>query len=171
MTHKVLSIENGSIYTSSSESLPISSWHSDERLILFLLRHAEKDFGPDPDLTREGLQRANRLRDILQKVPFSSIFASPTQRTQQTASPLAEKQNLKVQVYNPLLQIPLVRKLRESDADRNVLMVGHMNTVPMLMNYLVGEDRYTHIPYNEYDHLFVVSLEPNKPAVVLELKY
>lgn len=38
-----------------------------------------------------------------------------------------------------------------------VLVVGHSNTVPMLLNAFVGEERYEWLGEQEYDALFAVS--------------
>lgn len=65
---------------------------------LLLIRHAlpvrrELEDGiADPQLSPEGLAQADRLADYLSSEKIHAVYASPLQRAQQTAAPLALNQ-------------------------------------------------------------------------------
>ena len=57
---------------------------------IFLVRHAEKKTGDDPDLTKAGHARAESLAKMLKDADITAIYTSEVKRTQQTAAPLAK---------------------------------------------------------------------------------
>jgi phosphohistidine phosphatase SixA len=107
---------------------------------IYLTRHAEKtnlnDGNKNPELTAYGHQRAANIAMILQGVNLQRIYSTDYLRTLQTAEPTALSLNLPITSYNP-------RKLKEFaesllNAKQTVLVVGHSNTTPQLVNYLGG---------------------------------
>jgi broad specificity phosphatase PhoE len=168
---KIKAIREGKLVFSDGNEMPIPHWNEEGRLVLFLLRHAEKGEGFDPDLTGEGRKRARKLQQLLKEVRIDGFFATNAQRTYQTAEPAAEQQGLEITEYNPLLQIPLVRKQRARQDAQNLLIVGHLNTVPMLLNYLIDSSNFSDIPFFEYDNFYIVVWRKNEEKSLLHLKY
>jgi broad specificity phosphatase PhoE len=133
---------------------------------IFLVRHAEKAGGDDPDLSEAGRARAESLTNVLKDAGISAIYTSETKRTQQTAAPLAKFLHLEPTIIPAKDRAELVSKLQSSSG--NVLVVGHGNTIPDLIKAL-GIATPVSIADDDYDNLFVVILE-EKPRL-LRLHY
>lgn len=130
-----------------------------EPSFIYLVRHAEKAAdGKDPALTEQGKARAQNIATILQKTAVTSIYSSPTNRTRQTAQPLASRSGLEVQVYDPSAPKALVEKVKAQNGV--VLVVGHSNTLPELVR-LFGGTPGAGIADNEYDRLYQLIPGPN----------
>lgn len=125
-----------------------------EPTAIYVVRHAEKATGgKDPDLTAGGHARAQNIATMLQKAGITHIFSTPFARTQQTASPLAQRSNVPVESYDPRAPQALVDKVKSLDGA--VLVVGHSNTVPELVR-LFGGPPGADIPDSEYDRLYLL---------------
>lgn len=139
-----------------------------------LIRHAEKDLTQstsDPELSAEGRNRVTRLVDVLKKTDIHAIYSTPFKRTQQTVEPLASAKGLKVMPYqaNKMDEIDNMLKLH---AGGTVLLSGHSNTVPMIINYLMGEEKYKILDDGDYGNIIIVSVtERGKNAKVIWLRY
>lgn len=131
---------------------------------IFLVRHAEKTDGTEnPNLSPEGLARAEQLGEMLRSAGISAVFSTDLCRTAQTADPLARALGLPLSVgtldkdatsldpCDPALTAPVAAfDTSEDHADRvaarirmlhkgqRVLVVGHSNTVPALLRALGG---------------------------------
>jgi phosphohistidine phosphatase SixA len=121
---------------------------------IYLVRHAEKaSAGKDPDLTPEGQIRAQRIGAILHKAGVRHVFTTPYSRTRQTAQPLAQRNGLAVETYDPAAPQALVDKVKSLSGA--VLVVGHSNTLPDLVR-LFGGSPGADIADNEYDRLYLL---------------
>ena len=129
---------------------------------IFLVRHAEKSGGDDPDLTEAGRARAESLATALKDAGITSIYTSEVKRTQQTAAPLAKALHVEPTVVAAKDRAGLVAKLKSSSG--NALVVGHGNTIPEIIKAL-GIATPVNIADNDYDNLFVVVLE-EKPRLI-----
>jgi broad specificity phosphatase PhoE len=134
---------------------------------VILVRHAERAGGTDPSITEAGRCRAKVLAGMLSDAKVRSIYTSELARTQQTAEPLAQKLSIKPEVV-PVKDIDaLVAKLRARTEEGTVLVVGHSNTIPAIVERLSGETEPA-IGEGEYDRMFVVTLiGPNQASVVM----
>jgi broad specificity phosphatase PhoE len=134
---------------------------------VILVRHAERAGGTDPSITEAGRCRAKVLAGMLSDAKVRSIYISELARTQQTAEPLAQKLSIKPEVV-PVKDIDgLVAKLRARTEEGTVLVVGHSNTIPAIVERLSGETEPA-IGEGEYDRMFVVTLiGPNQASVVM----
>lgn len=168
---KVSLIKDGLVMLDNGNSFPIPFWDEEDRLALFMVRHADKGEGSDPDLLPNGRMRALKLSNALKGIELAGCYVTNTARTLQTAMPLAEQKQIPVKRYSPLLQIPMVREMKERAVNENVLIVGHLNTIPELINYVVGKKELSNIPYYMYDHLFIVVWRKCGNAHLLQLKY
>jgi len=129
---------------------------------IFLVRHAEKAGGEDPDLTETGRARAESLATALKDAGITAIYTSEVKRTQQTAAPLAKALHLEPTMIAAKDRAALVAKLQSSSG--NALVVGHSNTIPEIIKAL-GIAAPITIADNDYDNLFVVVLE-EKPRLI-----
>jgi broad specificity phosphatase PhoE len=138
---------------------------------IILVRHAEKDtvlLGSDPPLSAAGILRSHELARVLGGARISAIYVTPWQRTRQTAQPLATRLGDSLTVEDSVAET--VRALRERHAGQRVLVVGHSNTLPQIIEQLAGE-KIAPFTEGDYDRLYVVTLIPGRPARVLALRY
>ena len=92
---------------------------------IYLVRHGEKaSVGQDPELTPQGQARAQAIAAILARAGITGVFSTPTQRTRQTAQPLAQRIGLEVQLYDPHAPKALVDKVNASFAGACNLTAG-----------------------------------------------
>lgn len=132
---------------------------------IYVVRHAEKAAtGKDPELTAEGQVRAQNIAAILHKANITHVFSTPFVRTQQTAQPLAKRNNVTVETYDPRAPKALVDKVKALDGA--VLVVGHSNTVPELVR-LFGGAPGSDIPESEYDRLYQLLPGPRGVTTIL----
>src|SRR5688572_4009292 len=139
-----------------------------------LIRHAEKDLTQstnDPDLSAEGKNRAVKLNELLKKTSIQAIYSTPFKRTQQTVATVAQEKGITVGTYqaNKMDEIDAMIK---QHAGGTVLLSGHSNTVPVILNYLIGEEKYKVLDDGDYGNVIVVSVtERGKNAKVVWLRY
>ena len=123
-----------------------------EPSMIYLVRHGEKALeGKDPELAPQGRQRAQNIAAMLGKVGIAHIFSTPTNRTRQTAQPLAQQNGLTVELYDPKTPQALVAKVKTLTGP--ALVVGHSNTLPELVR-LFGGQPGADVADNEYDRLY-----------------
>ena len=125
--------------------------------MVILTRHAERADGAatmggsDPKLSAAGAARAEKLVAMLSDANIAAIFTTEYSRTKDTAGPLALKIKVSPEVVAAGQLNALIEKIK-SHPDDTVFVVGHSNTVPMIIKALGGPD-FT-IGDNEYDNLF-----------------
>lgn len=136
-----------------------------------MVRHAEKaDDSKDPPLTAEGHQRAKDLQRLLSRTGVDAIYSSEYVRTRATVAPLSEATGIRTEVVSAREPEVLLEKLRAHAPDDVVVVAGHSNTVPALIEQL-GAEVPPAIDHHEYDRVFLVTLRPNGPPVVVELAF
>lgn len=123
---------------------------------VYLVRHAEKQpQGQDPGLTACGVEGATALADSLAAVKLAAVYATPYERTGQTAAAVAKQQQLDITPYDPRLPEVLVQQLKS--LSQPALVVGHSNTVPQLVELLSGI-AMAPLTEQDYDLLYQVKL-------------
>ena len=129
---------------------------------IFLVRHAEKmNSSRDPELSLPGKARAVRLMELLSEAGIDHIYSTDYKRTRATARPLADKLDLFIESYRPFEQ-ELTETLKGEMDGKQILVVGHSNTIPDLVNQLIDEKVYQQLPDDAYAQLFVVTLMEGK---------
>jgi len=151
----------------NSIDLPFSDNAATTNLIL--VRHAEKaGEGEDPELTREGQLRAERLADILQDFPLDGAYATSYARTTKTAQPTAYQQQIDMQFYDAKTSADFIIQLAARNMGKNFLVVGHSNTVPQMLNRLLGESKFANINEADYNNIYVVSISKDGGIKVIQ---
>jgi 2,3-bisphosphoglycerate-dependent phosphoglycerate mutase len=138
-----------------------------------LVRHAEKssDGTDDPDLTPEGKERAQRLTSLLQNTPADAVYSTRFKRTKNTIMPLAQKKNLEVRIYETV-RPEVIDEWISKHAGGTVVVAGHSNTLPQILNLLIGKQEYQTLPETAYNNIFIVSVaERGKLAKVTLLNF
>lgn len=160
------------LITVVTDTLVMTELLNDTATTFILVRHAEKmDVGTDPSLTPEGQSRAMELSRILENISLSAVYSSDFNRTRETAQPVADSQSLTLQLYNPSNLNSFTDDALADYPAEKILVVGHSNTTPDLLNILVGEERYTNIPETEHDNLYLVTIFEKGRAEVHHMKY
>ena len=133
--------------------------------VVYVIRHAEKadDGSADPALTTAGEARARALAERLASVDLAAVYATQFRRTRSTATPAAQAAGLAVTVQPARGgQVAedaraLADRIRAEHQGRSVLVVGHSNTVPAILEALTGVSPGV-MGDHDYDDLFIVEL-------------
>ena len=134
---------------------------------IYLIRHAEKDRSDkenkNPELTEEGKKRAERWAEVLGLSKVDAVYSTNYQRTLQTATPIATRNGLEIQTYEPNnLDIDSLTTRHEGE---RILIVGHSNTTPMLVNRALGEERFEWIEDTVNGNLFILTITPSTRGI------
>lgn len=133
-----------------------------QKTVYYLIRHAEKvrnnKNNRDPHLTKEGKHRSKKwANEVFKDVKFDAVYSTDYHRTRNTAKPTARKNGLDLKFYDPMnMDIEAFKKKTEG---QTVLIVGHSNTTPMLVNKMIGKQKYEDIDDDQFGTLFVVTIE------------
>ncbi|MEM7281240.1 MAG: phosphoglycerate mutase family protein [Pseudomonadota bacterium] len=138
---------------------------------VFLVRHAEKADKPkeDPALSEAGRERAKHLAAMLDSVPVVALYSSDYRRTRSTLAPLAQAKTLDVVIYDASDSEALAKMVMEKHSDDTVVIAGHSNTVPELVEALGGTA--TPLEDKDYDNLFVLTRDSDGNVSTLRLHY
>ena len=136
------------------------------KLTVILFRHAEKDLseGADtanPELSAAGKLRAEKLVGIVNRYRPDAIYSTDYIRTRATVRPLARRGRHMVLMYDPR-NLTEMRDMILSGKLKRIVVVGHNNTTPALVNLLIGQEKYKPLAESEYDKMFVVKIKRNK---------
>ena len=105
---------------------------------IYVMRHLHTPAGAtDPDLTAQGQQAAKALAGWFAKDPPTVIYVSSTTRARQTAAPAAVRYGVTPKLYDPKNSDALVASVLHEHG--TVLVVGHSNTVPDIIEKLGGQ--------------------------------
>jgi phosphohistidine phosphatase SixA len=105
----------------------------------------------------------------------SAIYVTPFQRTRQTAAPTAQALGLTTTMF-PIDSTPqahaaaIAADIREHYNGQCVLVVGHSNTVPLILADL-GVNNAPSIAESEFDRVFVAVLRKDKAARLIQGRY
>ena len=142
-----------------------------------VVRHAEKELGSidDPPLSQAGEERAELLARLFGSREGAgrivAVFASDTRRAQRTAEPLAARLGIAVKPVPAVDVTGLLRQIRADYRGRNVLVVGHSNTVPEIVRRLSGDPSVPPMAESEYGTIYVVTVPTLGKASVLKINY
>lgn len=148
----------------TQETVVINSDTGEQNTVVYLSRHAEKQDTKikDPELSAKGEKTAKRLANYLKNINLDMIYSTPYKRTRNTATAVASQQEkLVTELFLPAHE--MARLIREMHTGQNILVVGHSNTTPALINQLGVNDKIE-IAEDEYGELFIVTI--NKGGIV-----
>ncbi len=135
---------------------------------IWVVRHAEKatDDAEDPSLSDQGRARAEALAVRLEGEGIDAIFSSPYRRTRSTAEPLAERIGQEIRRYEAKDFAGLRERLLGEFRGKEVLVVGHSNTVLPIIEALGARRPVEALSDGDYDYLFKVSVPGHDGASV-----
>jgi broad specificity phosphatase PhoE len=152
---------------------PVVAQATRETTVL-LVRHAEKAAMPadDPPLTPAGEARARDLWMAIRDANVSTVITTQFARTRQTAQPTVSAMGISptvVPATSPTHVQDVVAEIRHHPGT-TVLVVGHSNTVPMIVEAL-GAKRPGAICDSRYDDLFIVTVAADGKANAVHARY
>lgn len=150
-------------------ALAAQTTFAQKTLKVYIVRHAEKltvnPTDKDPELSEEGKLRADALLKRLKGNNIDSIFTTNYKRTKLTAFPLADKIGLAIKTYEPGEIKGLAQLWKKNAAGKNILVVGHSNTVLEIIEAFGGVRPVKVLSDDDYDYLFELSVKDNKVDV------
>lgn len=146
--------------------------HTAPPTIIHVVRHAEKADPKDPNtaLSEAGMERARALATVLGEADVQRIYATTYLRTQQTVGPLAQRAGLEVIALAPHATEELVRRITTEDRGKVVVVCGHSNTVPGIVQALSGT-AVDPLTEEQFDRLYTVELPVEGAAKVTVTRY
>jgi broad specificity phosphatase PhoE len=143
-------------------------------ITVILVRHAEKAATPadDPPLTADGEARARDLLDVVRDARVGAIITTQFARTRGTARPAATALGITPEVVTAggATHAQDVAAAIRKHAGQTVLVVGHSNTIPAIIESL-GAKRPAAICDPEYDNLYVVTIDARGQAGVVHSRF
>ncbi|MGJ8663186.1 MAG: winged helix-turn-helix domain-containing protein, partial [Marinicella sp.] len=130
---------------------------------IYILRHTEKfDLtSEDPVLSAAGIERAKYWKKVLQHIEFDQVFTTEFKRNIQTAKLISSESSVKPELYYPMSFDVL--KFLKLIQGQQVLIIGHSNTIPDMVNRIIGETKYPPMSHENYNILYTVSINSKAP--------
>jgi broad specificity phosphatase PhoE len=127
----------------------------------YLIRHAEKDTtdkqNRNPELTTIGKERAKKWAKVFEDVEFDEVYSTDYSRTKMTASPTADVKNLEIKLYDP--RTIDTKQFQKTHKGKTMLIVGHSNTTPMIVNEFLGQEKYSEMNEHDNGSLFILQFK------------
>jgi len=121
----------------------------------YVVRHFDTPKGEkDPDLLPHGVARAEALARWFRGKRLCAILVTQYQRTRQTAAPTAAGRSIAIQSYDAADAAGVVARAKASACP--VLIVGHSNTVPDIVEKL-GGTRPADLTHEDFGDLWTVA--------------
>lgn len=125
--------------------------------IIILVRHAEKgeDGTKDPSLSDKGKQRANTFAHFFKDASIDAFYATPYKRAIETITPLAKENGKEVLTYNPTDRNSFSEMI-QAGKGKKIVIAGHSNTVPPMVNALIGKNEFTNMDESDYGKIWFI---------------
>jgi broad specificity phosphatase PhoE len=75
--------------------------------------------------------------------------------------PIAKKYKKGICIYDPKNQSTFAEMLKGLKG-KTILVVGHSNSIPALVNLLIGQAKYANLADNEYDKIWILNIGNGK---------
>lgn len=123
--------------------------------VVYIIRHAEKAAGEDPTLTPSGRRRAAGWAEMLSQAGLDLVLTSDAARTRETGGVIADALGLPHDSLPAEDIAGLVDTLQFDHEGDVVLIVGHTETIPGILEYL-GATESVELARDDYASLFVL---------------
>jgi broad specificity phosphatase PhoE len=141
---------------------------------VILVRHAEKasDDPRDPNLSEQGVARAQELARMLEHAGVTHLYATEFRRTQQTLEPLSLLSGAAVQVVPARDPAAVLSAIEELPRNSVTVVAGHSNTIPALVGELAKGTEPFKLSEQDYDRMYVVTRVDSKgKSTLLEVRF
>jgi phosphohistidine phosphatase SixA len=102
---------------------------------------------------------------------INQIYSTNYIRTKTTAAPIAKALNLNIDIYETReLDSFATQLLSSENSGKTILIVGHSNTSPKLVNLLIKQDQFKDLDESIYDTYWIV-INKNGKTKAKMMKY
>jgi broad specificity phosphatase PhoE len=135
--------------------------------VVYVARHAEQVADvEDPPLSEEGRARAWMLREFFRDAGLTAVYATELRRNTETGAMVTEPLGFEATLVRAASLDGLVARVQREQPHGRVLIVGHSNTVPKILEELGYPNEIT-IDHHEFDNLFIVMPAADGSPLVL----
>ncbi len=164
------------IYTAIAVGL---AWffESQATTTVIFVRHAEKATIPadNPGLNEAGKRRAaelaRQLVDADVVAGIDVVYSTSYRRTEETVQPVATALNLPITPYDASNTETIMDEIVREHKGKIILVVGHSDTVPVLIGNMGASKNVPEIGENEYDNIYIVSVPWFGKTKTIRLRY
>ncbi len=139
---KVVKVSDGKLHFTDGKSTPIPHWNEEGWTFFFFVRHAEKqDASANSDLSVAGYARAERLGVIMENAGLNQVFSTDMLRTKRTAEKVQTHTHTPAVILYPSQDGAETAWLQNQlmvNRGQRLFVVGHSNTIPRMINKLMG---------------------------------
>lgn len=128
----------------------------------YVVRHAEKQDGDNPILTKKGMKRAAHIVAMLKDEPISRVFSTETYRTVMTATPMAADRGVAVELFSTDDLDGFADMLKGLQG--TFLIVAHSSSTPDLASLLSGT-KQPKLAETDFEQMFKVVIEGDKATL------
>jgi broad specificity phosphatase PhoE len=151
----------------------------DSPTVVLVIRHAEKaaEPGDNPGLSEAGVKRAQELVELAEEAGVTAIYTTQYKRAQDTAKPLAARLSIPVTPVEVTREnaasypSKLAKDVLAKHAGQVVLVIGHSNTVPALVEAFGGKRPAAIDDATEFDRVFVLVVPKSGGVKVVKTRY
>lgn len=134
---------------------------------VYVVRHAEQvRVGEDPPLSARGRARAAALQEFFLPVGLTAIYTTDLRRSVETGAWVAEPLGIEITPVHHDSLDAMIGRVAAEPPDARVLIVGHSNTVPMILEALGYPNEIT-IEHDEFSDVFLLVPAAEGPPLVL----
>lgn len=165
---------DGTLVFADSSTRPIPHYDDTSYMVIYAVRHCEKnmDGSDNPDLSPSGQARAERLGKVMDDARLNRVCTTNTKRTVQTGEAVKRYAgDPPMETFPVAAQNDWLAELLNQGGGKRYFYVGHQNTVPMLLNTLVGRQEFKNLPDDEFGRIYIAVTKGLGQTEVLELKY
>jgi len=144
---------------------------------MIFVRHAEQTNHDeaDPSLSEAGMRRVAELTRQLVDADvvggIDTIYSTPYKRSMETVQPLADRLGLPVNVYDADDTEGVLAAILKAHKGKIILVVGHSNTVPVLIANLGASKKVPPIAKGEFDNIYIISIPWFGKTKTIRLRY
>jgi broad specificity phosphatase PhoE len=144
---------------------------------VIFVRHAEQALTPvnNPGLSEAGKKRsielARQLVDADVVAGVDAIYSTPYQYTEDTARPSAIALGIPITLYDVSNTELIMDDIVKAHKGKIILVVGHSDTVPMMIGNMGASKNVPVINNGEYDNIYVVSIPWFGKTKTIRLRY
>jgi broad specificity phosphatase PhoE len=144
---------------------------------IIFVRHAEQTSHDeaDPPLSEAGKRRVaeltRQLVDADVVAGIDAIWTTELKRSIETAQPLADKLDLLINLYPVDDTETVLETILKSHKGEIILVVGHSNTVPVMIANLGASKNVPPIARDEFDNIYIISIPWFGKTKTIRLRY
>jgi len=131
---------------------------------IIFVRHAEQTSfdEADPPLSEAGQRRVaeltRQMADADVVAGIDVIYSTPDKRSTETVQPLADRLDLPVNIYDSTDTEAVLEEILKKHKGKIILVVGHSNSVPVLIANLGASKKVPPIARHEFDNIYIISI-------------